>query len=165
MAPINPSSFLMGDSIYQPDDKNLLMEAISDVIQAIPGEHGILPLQMILEELVSTINMAISLSLENQNESKSILIIHLGYLTSCCKGLQISENPKILLDLTKSSKIEDNVSMYESYQSISDGVWQMVEGICRIFGSDSEIMEVNIFAFTSADFLTSPCIFIFLQNP
>ncbi|KAF8637543.1 hypothetical protein AX17_002750 [Amanita inopinata Kibby_2008] len=127
-----------------PDsEKSKILQSISSVIQALPPEEEIPPVEAIVQPIVQKLASALQSSVALPEEARSMAILHLETLSGIAKGLtRLSEdvfvtedNPALQVELEKIRKARDDLRMIK----LRDDIYGTLRSVVDIWSTDASI--------------------------
>ncbi|ORX79079.1 ARM repeat-containing protein [Anaeromyces robustus] len=139
------------DSIQR--ERSRIVQALAEVFQTLPNERSIpimLALQNNLQEKIKETLIKIN-NTGDQDKFKELINIQLNHMVSFSKGIippdensfaDLAERVEYESNVNKENKIELTQEQFHQFEILSNGCYEIIEMILRLYSNDYEIMSV-----------------------
>ncbi|ORX58558.1 ARM repeat-containing protein [Piromyces finnis] len=139
------------DSIQR--ERSRIVQALAEVLQTLPNERSIpimLLLQNNLQEKIKETLIKINNS-NDQNPFKELIEIQLNHMVAFAKGIippdensfiDIEEQVEYESNINKNNKIVLSQEELQQFEILSNGCYEIIEMIFRLYNNDYEIMSI-----------------------
>ncbi|OUM69669.1 hypothetical protein PIROE2DRAFT_2300 [Piromyces sp. E2] len=139
------------DSIQR--ERSRIVQALAEVLQTLPNERSIpimLLLQNNLQEKIKETLIKIN-NTGDQNSFKELVEIQLNHMVAFAKGIippdensfiDLEEQVEYESNVNKDNKIVLNQEQLQQFEILSNGCYEIIEMILRLYSNDYEIMSI-----------------------
>lgn len=139
------------DSIQR--ERSRIVQALAEILQTLPNERSIpimLVLQNNLQEKIKETLIKIN-NTGDQNKFKELVEIQLNHMVSFAKGIippdensfvDLEEQVEFESSIRKDNKIELTQEQFQQFEILSNGCYEIIEMILRLYVNDYEIMSI-----------------------
>ncbi|KAF8632069.1 hypothetical protein AX15_002067 [Amanita polypyramis BW_CC] len=127
-----------------PDsEKNKIVQSIASIVQALPPDEEIAPVEAIVQPIVQKLGLALQSSVTLPDEARSVAILHLETLSGIARGLTrmnedalgAEEDPVIQAELEKIRKAREDLRMIK----VRENVYGILRNVVDIWSTDAGI--------------------------
>ncbi|CAG8504703.1 10566_t:CDS:10 [Paraglomus occultum] len=135
------NAYLSLGSHVQPLQRQKIIESIADVLQNLPLEKMVKPILVLTGHIIEKSKEFISHSVQEPSIFRDSIMIQLGYLTSCARGIQARDDEPILVDADKDNLRIQAVFASTTVTSFTSTITDIVGRIANIWYQDQDVME------------------------
>ncbi|CAG8458064.1 10209_t:CDS:10 [Paraglomus brasilianum] len=134
------NAYLSLGSHVQPPQRQKIIESIADVLQNLPLEKMVQPILVLTGHIIEKSKEIIS-HVQDPPVFRDSIMIQLGYLTSCARGIQARDEEPILVDVDKGNLRIQAVFASATVTSFTSTITDIIGSIANVWYQDQDVME------------------------